>query len=86
MISAPLSRRGFLAGVGGLGVAGILGACATGSDDSTGGASSTLTLQSSLSDADPKAALTKVVEGYTKTKVTLNTIAIETFRASCPRI
>ena len=86
MISAPLSRRGFLAGVGGLGVAGLLGACATGSDDSSsGGASSTtLTLQSSLSDADPKAALTKVVEGYTKSKTTLNTIAIETFRAQLP--
>ena len=84
MTSAPLSRRGFLAGVGGLGVAGILGACATGSDDTSGTASSTLTLQSSLSDADPKAALTKVVEGYTKNKVTLNTIAIETFRAQLP--
>jgi multiple sugar transport system substrate-binding protein len=86
MISAPLSRRGFLAGVGGLGVAGLLGACATGSDDSSsGGASSTtLTLQSSLSDADPKAALTKVVQGYTKNKTTLNTIAIETFRAQLP--
>jgi multiple sugar transport system substrate-binding protein len=86
MISAPLSRRGFLAGVGGLGVAGLLGACATGSDDSSsGGASSTtLTLQSSLSDADPKAALTKVVQGYTKSKTTLNTIAIETFRAQLP--
>ena len=84
MTSAPLSRRGFLAGLGGLGVAGILGACATGSDDTSGTASSTLTLQSSLSDADPKAALTKVVEGYTKSKVTLNTIAIETFRAQLP--
>jgi multiple sugar transport system substrate-binding protein len=85
MISAPLSRRGFLAGVGGLGVAGLLGACATGSDDSSGsGTSTTLTLQSSLSDADPKAALTKVVEGYTKNKTTLNTIAIETFRAQLP--
>ena len=84
MTSASLSRRGFLAGLGGLGVAGILGACATGSDDTSGTASSTLTLQSSLSDADPKAALTKVVEGYTKTKVTLNTIAIETFRAQLP--
>jgi multiple sugar transport system substrate-binding protein len=85
MISAPLSRRGFLAGVGGLGVAGLLGACATGSDDSSSGsASSTLTLQSSLSDADPKAALTKVVEGYTKSKTTLNTIAIESFRAQLP--
>jgi multiple sugar transport system substrate-binding protein len=84
MTSAPLSRRGFLAGLGGLGVAGLLGACATGSDDTSGTASSTLTLQSSLSDADPKAALTKVVEGYTKNKVTLNTIAIETFRAQLP--
>jgi multiple sugar transport system substrate-binding protein len=73
-----------LAGLGGLGVAGLLGACATGSDDTSGTASSTLTLQSSLSDADPKAALTKVVEGYTKNKVTLNTIAIETFRAQLP--
>ena len=84
MTTAPLSRRGFLAGLGGLGAAGLLGACATGSDDTSGTASSTLTLQSSLSDADPKAALTKVVEGYTKNKVTLNTIAIETFRAQLP--
>ena len=86
MVHTELSRRGFLAGLGGLGIAGILGGCATGSDSDTGGggASSTLTLQSSLSDADPKAALTKVVEGYTKSKVTLNTIAIETFRAQLP--
>ena len=84
MISAPLSRRGFLAGIGGLGAAGLLGACATGSDSGSGSASSTLTVQSSLSDPDPKAAMTKVVEGYTKTKVTLNTIAIETFRAQLP--
>jgi len=85
MVQSELSRRGLLAGLGGLGIAGVLGACATGNDDSSPGASSTtLTLQSSLSDADPKAALTKVVAGYTKTKVTLNTIAIETFRAQLP--
>lgn len=84
MISSPLSRRGFLAGIGGVGMAGLLGACATGSDETTGAASTTLTLQSSLSDPDPKAALTKVVEGYTKSKTTLNTIAIETFRAQLP--
>jgi len=85
MVHSELTRRGFLAGLGGLGAAGILAGCATGSDDSgSGAASSTLTLQSSLSDADPKAALTKVVEGYSKTKVTLNTIAIETFRAQLP--
>ena len=84
MISAPVSRRGFLAGIGGIGTAGILGACATGSDDPSGAASSTLTLQSSLSDPAPKAALTEVVKGYAKTPVTLNTIAIETFRAQLP--
>ncbi|GIF64188.1 ABC transporter substrate-binding protein [Asanoa ishikariensis] len=84
MSSAPFSRRGFLAGIGGVGAASLLGACATGSDDSVGAASSTLTLQSSLSDPDPKAALTKVVEGYGKTPVTLNTIAIESFRAQLP--
>ncbi|MEV4536378.1 ABC transporter substrate-binding protein [Asanoa sp. NPDC049518] len=84
MSSARFSRRGFLAGIGGVGAASLLGACATGSDDSVGAASSTLTLQSSLSDPDPKAALTKVVEGYSKTPVTLNTIAIETFRAQLP--
>jgi multiple sugar transport system substrate-binding protein len=79
-----LGRRGFLAGLGGLGAATILGGCATGSSSSSGATSTTLTLQSSLSDADPKAALTKVVGDYTKTKVTLNTIAIETFRAQLP--
>src|SRR5258707_4922238 len=84
MIHSQLSRRGFLAGIGGLGAATILGGCATGSSDSANSSSITLTLQSSLYDADPKAALTKVVEGYTKTKVTLNTIAIETFRAQLP--
>jgi multiple sugar transport system substrate-binding protein len=84
MISAPLSRRGFLAGIGGLGAAGLLGACATGSDSGSSAASATLTVQSSLSDPDPKAAMTKVVGGYPKSKVTLNTIAIETFRAQLP--
>jgi multiple sugar transport system substrate-binding protein len=85
MNQTELSRRGLLAGFGGLGLAGLLGACATGGDDSApGGGSTTLTVQSSLSDADPKAALTKVVQGYTQTKVTLNTIAIETFRAQLP--
>ncbi|MFG1928119.1 ABC transporter substrate-binding protein [Cryptosporangium sp. NPDC048952] len=78
------TRRGFLAGLGGLGAAAALGGCATGSDSSGGGSSTTLTLQNSQSDADPKAALTQVVDGYTKQKVTLNTIAIETFRAQLP--
>jgi multiple sugar transport system substrate-binding protein len=84
MVHSELSRRGFLAGIGGLGAAALVGGCATSSSDSDSGSSATLTLQSSLSDPSPKAALSKVVEGYTKTKVTLNTIAIETFRAQLP--
>lgn len=84
MVHSELSRRGFLAGLGGLGAATVLGGCATGSSSTSTSSSTTLTLQSSLSDADPKAALTKVVAGYSKTKVTLNTIAIESFRAQLP--
>jgi len=84
MVHSELSRRGFLAGLGGLGAATILGGCATGSSSGSNSSSTTLTLQSSLSDADPKAALTKVVADYPKTKVTLNTIAIESFRAQLP--
>lgn len=80
---SQISRRGFLAGLGGVGAAAALGGCAT-TPTGGGGGADTLTLQSSLSDAAPKAALTKVVEGYTKTKVTLNTIAIESFRAQLP--
>jgi multiple sugar transport system substrate-binding protein len=83
MIHNELSRRRLLTGIGGLGAAAILGGCATGSSGG-GGGSSDLVLQSSLSDAAPKAALTKVVAGYTKSKVTLNTIAIESFRAQLP--
>jgi multiple sugar transport system substrate-binding protein len=78
-----LKRRSFLAGLGGVGAATVLGACATGSSGG-GGGSNSLVLQSSLSDAAPKAALTKVVDGYTKNKTTLNTIAIESFRAQLP--
>ena len=83
MVHTALSRRRFLAGLGGLGAAAMLGGCATTSSGGSGDGGG-LVLQSSLSDAAPKAALTKVVEGYTKSKVTLNTIAIETFRAQLP--
>jgi multiple sugar transport system substrate-binding protein len=83
MVQSSVSRRSFLAGLGGVGAAAVLGGCAT-APTGSGGASDGLTVQSSLSDAAPKAALTKVVQGYTKSKVTLNTIAIESFRAQLP--
>ncbi|GAA1660905.1 extracellular solute-binding protein [Fodinicola feengrottensis] len=83
MIHSQVSRRGFLAGLGGVGAAAVLGGCAT-APTAGGGGSDSLVLQSSLSDAAPKAALTKIVQGYGKAKVTLNTIAIESFRAQLP--
>jgi multiple sugar transport system substrate-binding protein len=85
MINHGLSRRGLLAGLGGAGAAALVGGCAT-SDSGGGGGSGDggLVLQSSLSDEAPKAALTSVLEGYTAHDVTLNTIAIETFRAQLP--
>ncbi|HEY5223420.1 MAG TPA: ABC transporter substrate-binding protein [Microbacteriaceae bacterium] len=76
-----LSRRGFLAGTTVIGGAALLSACVgTGGAAGGGGASGALTLQSSLSDPAPKAALASVVKSY-KGKVTLNTVAIEQFRA-----
>ena len=85
MTNNQLSRRRFLAGIGGVGAAAVLGGCATSSSSSSSsGGSIALVLQSSLSDAAPKAALTKVVEGYTEHKVTLNTVASETFRTQLP--
>ncbi|MEO8906541.1 MAG: ABC transporter substrate-binding protein, partial [Microbacteriaceae bacterium] len=76
-----LSRRGFLAGTTAIGGAALLSAC-VGTGAATGGAAAggTLTLQSSLSDPAPKAALAAVVKDYSG-KVTLNTVAIEQFRA-----
>ena len=59
MLNSEVTRRGFLAGLGGLGAAAVLSSCATGSSDKNGaGAAGPLTVQSSLSDAAPKAALT----------------------------
>ena len=46
--------------------------------------STALTLQSSLSDPKPKAALEAVMKDFTGPKTTLNTVAIEQFRAQLP--
>lgn len=82
MISHHFTRRGLLTGAAGLGAAALTG-CAT-STSGGGSGSGDLVLQSSLSDPAPKAALAKVVGGYQTHKVTLNTIAIESFRAQLP--
>ncbi len=74
-----LSRRGFVIGTASLSAAAVLTGCATGSGG-TPSASAGITLQSSLSDPQPKKALEGIVEAYPG-EVTLNTVAIEQFRA-----
>lgn len=88
-VPAAFSRRRLLLGGAALGGSALLSGCIGGSPAPTegggsGDASAPLTLQSSLSDPQPKAALEKVVQGYTANKVTLNTVAIEQFRAQLP--
>ena len=87
--ATTLSRRSLLLGGAALGGSFLLSGCIGGSQ--TPAASSapsdtatTLTLQSSLSDPKPKAALDSIVKGYTKYPTTLNTVAIEQFRAQLP--
>ena len=87
--TVAVSRRGLLLGSAAAGSSFLLSGCigsSPSSAPSTGGGdtSTTLTLQSSLSDAKPKAALEAVVKGYTKYPTTLNTVAIEQFRAQLP--
>jgi len=79
-----LTRRGLFAGGAVVGGSALLSGCLGASNTTSSGASNaniSLTLQSSLSDPKPKAALEQVVKGYTKYPTTLNTVAIEQFRA-----
>jgi len=76
--TAQLTRRGFVSGAVALGGAAVLASCATGASPTT---STGVVLQSSLSDPAPKAALGTLVKAYTGGDVTLNTVAIEQFRA-----
>ncbi len=79
-----LTRRGLFAAGAVVGGSALLSGClGSGNTPATGGSNAnvSLTLQSSLSDPKPKAALEQVVKGYTKYPTTLNTVAIEQFRA-----
>ncbi|MCS7483962.1 ABC transporter substrate-binding protein [Umezawaea endophytica] len=82
-----LSRRNFLAGLGGVGAAAILGGCATSASTGTGQAGGAVTLQSNLSAPLPKAAMESVVAAFNQkggAQAVLNTVAAETFRTQLP--
>jgi multiple sugar transport system substrate-binding protein len=86
MTTNAFTRRSLLSGALAVSGAALLSSCATSgsSPAATGGSGAgtgAITLQSSLSDPAPKAALTKIVSEYKTGKVTLNTVAIEQFRA-----
>lgn len=81
------SRRSFLlSAAAGLGGSAVLSGCVgtSASTGSSGGGSASATgivFQNSISDEKPKAALTAVVKKYTTLPVTMNTVALEQFRA-----
>jgi multiple sugar transport system substrate-binding protein len=85
-----LSRRSLLLGGAALGGSMLFSGCLGGSPSPgassapTGDASAPLTLQSSLSEPKPKAALEAIVKKFTQIPTTLNTVAIEQFRAQLP--
>ena len=88
MSSHTLSRRGVLAGAGGLGAAAALGGCATttttGSSAQQGGA---VTLQSDLSSPLAEKAMQALVAAYgkqSKYTVKLNTVAATTYQPLLP--
>lgn len=91
-----LSRRALLFGGAAVGGSLLLSGClgsgspaptpAPVSGSGAPAASGPVVLQSSLSDPDPKASLDALIEAYRATgkEVTLNTVAIEQFRAQLP--
>jgi multiple sugar transport system substrate-binding protein len=85
MTAMGLSRRRFLLGAASLGSVPLLTSCVGSGVGETGAgqASATVTLQSSVQDTGPKAALEKIIAAYggAGAPVTMNSVAREQFRA-----
>jgi multiple sugar transport system substrate-binding protein len=84
MTTPPFSRRSFLLGAASLTAVPLLASCVgsgAGGGTGGGGGATTLTLQSSIQDTGPKAALEGLVAAYDGQPVTLNSVATEQFRA-----
>jgi multiple sugar transport system substrate-binding protein len=85
MTAPSLSRRRFLVGAASLGSVPLLSSCVGSGvgESGAGQASATITLQSSIQDTGPKAAIEKIVAAYggAGAPVTMNSVAREQFRA-----
>ena len=87
MSKRTITRRELMAGGMTLGAASLLAACvgttSPGGGGGGGGGASTgaVTLQNSIQDVDPKAALEALVEAFPGGDVTMNSVATEQFRA-----
>ncbi|WP_030183533.1 ABC transporter substrate-binding protein [Streptomyces sp. NRRL S-813] len=87
MTNLQTSRRRFLAGLGATGTAAVLSGCVTASSDAKSPATGPVTLQSNLSAPQAKAAMEDLAASYAKKgseRVSLNTVAAETFRTQLP--
>ncbi|MEW2157207.1 extracellular solute-binding protein [Streptomyces sp. NPDC007189] len=87
MTNLQTSRRRFLAGLGATGTAVLLSGCVTSTSDAKTSSKGAVTLQSNLSAPQAKAAMEDLAAAYAKKgseRVSLNTVAAETFRTQLP--
>ncbi|MBV2354083.1 ABC transporter substrate-binding protein [Streptomyces sp. J2-1] len=87
MTNLQTSRRRFLAGLGATGTAALLSGCVTSASDAKTSSKGAVTLQSNLSAPQAKAAMEDLAAAYAKKgseRVSLNTVAAETFRTQLP--
>ncbi|MGW0226106.1 ABC transporter substrate-binding protein [Streptomyces tendae] len=87
MTTHQASRRRFLAGLGAAGTAALLSGCVTSTSSGKSSSEGAVTLQSNLSAPQAKAAMEDLVAAYASTgadRVSLNTVAAETFRTQLP--
>ncbi|MFD7280422.1 ABC transporter substrate-binding protein [Streptomyces sp. NPDC059862] len=88
MTNPQPSRRRFLAGLGAAGTTALLSGCVTATSSSKSSSKGAVTLQSNLSAPQAKAAMEDIVVAYSRKegagRVSLNTVAAETFRTQLP--
>ncbi|WP_210582736.1 ABC transporter substrate-binding protein [Streptomyces sp. GESEQ-4] len=87
MTNLQTNRRRFLAGLGASGTAALLSGCVTSTSDAKSSSKGPVTLQSNLSAPQAKAAMEDLAAAYGKKgsgRVSLNTVAAETFRTQLP--